>query len=166
MNKNKILVLIFFLTFSKLCFAQFPFQCKLSDVPNFGFQCPSARFVPVCGCDSVTYRNECDAFGVHTVQFYTNGICNNVPFAIDVYPTVFTQSAPLNLAIQAANNTSQNFQIYIWDVYGLLHVYRAINGANRIDLIFEASKFSIGVYIIWVVGNNGNFLERRKVIVS
>lgn len=142
------------------------FICKTSDVPNIGSLCQIEYFDPVCGCDSVTYRHPCDAYRIHNVQYYTNGICNNKVFELDLFPIPFDQGKPLKLAVQMQNNQTGSFQIFIWDSYGALQLQRSVYSAFRFDLSLDAYNFHPGVYIVAVVSTTNNYFVRRKILVT
>lgn len=162
-NKGFIILVSLVFAYSGLS-AQF--LCKTSNVPNIGSLCQIEQFEPVCGCDSVTYRHPCDAYRIHNVQFYTNGICNNQAFAVDMYPIPFDQSKPLKLAVQMQNNTTGSFQILIWDTYGALQLQRSVYNAYRFDLTLDAYRFHPGVYIVAVVSTSGSYFVRKKIMVT
>ncbi len=140
--------------------------CKTSTTPNIGTLCQNNIYDPVCGCDTVTYRHPCDAVLIHNVQYYQTGICNQFPFALDVFPIPFSQAEPLKLAIQTRANTTSAFTIYIWDAYGILQLYRNIGQVSRYDWLIESYNFKPGVYIIAVISSSTGYSERRKVIVT
>ena len=83
--------------------------CKTSNIPNNASNCQQELYDPVCGCDTVTYRHPCDASQIHNVQFYTDGICFNQLFSMDIYPSPATQANPIRLAIENPTKQSGGF---------------------------------------------------------
>ncbi len=53
-------------------------QCIDSSLIDTTVSCP-AVYMPVCGCDSVTYQNACIAMHYHGVTSWTPGPCNSNP---------------------------------------------------------------------------------------
>lgn len=163
----KLLFLILFMNAGTSLFAQFPNQCKTSDIPNTApGLCQQELFDPVCGCDSVTYRHPCDATLINNVQFYTEGICVNRPFALDIYPIPVTQTSPLRMAIETLPNFNLGFAVFIYDSYGVLRLQRNVPPTSRYDWSINASSLKLGIYVALVIETNSGFAVSKKFVVS
>lgn len=65
---------------------------------NKYFQC-YAPFMPVCGCNNVTYRNDCESYNVYGVNIINSvGVCKNDMFYLDFYPNPCTEN--LNISVE------------------------------------------------------------------
>lgn len=140
--------------------------CKTSDVPNNASNCQQEFYDPVCGCDTVTYRHPCDATLIHNVQFYTDGICFNQLFTMDIYPSPATQANPIRLAIETQPNNPVAFTILIFDSWGILQKQRVIGNTTRFDWSFPSSGFKAGVYIAVAVNGATGFAVIKKFVVG
>ena len=71
--------------------------------------CP-VIYAPVCGCDSVTYRNKCVAESKHGITTWRNGVCpsNCKADFVVAYPTG-------NNTIYFFDNSTGNYTNVIWD---------------------------------------------------
>ncbi|HXH19834.1 MAG TPA: PKD domain-containing protein [Chitinophagales bacterium] len=75
--------------------------CKDSSLIDFNRPCPLA-YMPVCGCDSVTYGNPCEAIYYGGITSWTPGECNPVPSGCYSYFSFWSDPAsPLTIYFSA-----------------------------------------------------------------
>ncbi|MEP7171737.1 MAG: hypothetical protein ABI855_20355 [Bacteroidota bacterium] len=53
-------------------------------------ECYGLDFAPVCGCDNINYRTECEAFKCHNLRQDSTTICDYVEF--EFRPTLLSQN--------------------------------------------------------------------------
>jgi hypothetical protein len=113
--------------------------------PNLQPPC-YADFVPVCGCDGVTYQNQCYA-EFATVLQYIDGPCEQVAFTIYPNPTTDYLFTTIVTKYEADVN------IYIFDRNGMVYYYRYLQAVKSEFLTLPMNGFDQGVYIIMVESN-------------
>jgi hypothetical protein len=107
---------------------------------------------PVCGCDNITYRNECAAYfwgGLLSGSWTPNFVCGN--FHIDFFPTAVTYfPARFNLYMKNAGEAT----LYIYDTFGKLKYtdyFYAPSHASKLSREISVQNFDLGIYILIVV---------------
>lgn len=108
--------------------------CIDSNLINLNLMCP-AIYEPVCGCDSITYSNSCEATNHGGVVSFTEGACGSAKLTenwmsfIEIQPNPFTDY----LEFELSNTT--NIQLSIFQASGQEILRKALStGLQRIDL--------------------------------
>lgn len=137
-----------------------PMECIDEEQIDLQMGCPDI-WDPVCGCDSVTYGNSCDAFWYGGVQSWTPGECD-IPNSVwqveglelEVSPNPFDQQFVLKLDQQTSGN------LRIMDVAGrLVAEIRVVPGRNFITL----SDVPSGLYLLSLTDQQGLIMSSRIV---
>ncbi len=154
---KRYFVLILFLGFSRLLFAQVPGGCIDSTRIQIGPACP-IEINPVCGCNNVTYSNLCylNAAGVLA---YTQEPCE--PVYLYTYPTLVTVNT---ITAQVyVKGPPTNLRIFIMDLYGKLFMNNLYQSLSNQTFSFFVSNLRPGMYLI--VAEVNGFLSTNKIIV-
>jgi hypothetical protein len=134
--------------------------CIDQDQIDLTMACPDI-WDPVCGCDSITYGNSCDAFFYAGIQSWTPGECD-IPDAIwqvegmtlNVSPNPFRDQFVLSLDEQTEGNLT------VLDLAGReIAAVRVYPGRNTVDLGSTPS----GVYMLYLTDESG-FVMTSKVV--
>lgn len=144
---STLLILLFAMTTSAQCIDTLQF-------PNLQPPC-YPDFIPVCGCDGVTYRNNCYA-DYATVLQYTDGPCEHV--ALDFYPNPVVDILYLTVVTKYESDVN----LYIFDRNGIVYYYRYLQNITSEQITIPVYGFDKGLYII-MAESNGE-IELSKII--
>ncbi|MFT4544142.1 MAG: hypothetical protein ACI9UR_001732 [Bacteroidia bacterium] len=139
---RRLFLFVFFIAASHISFG----QClDTLNSPNLQPPC-FPDFLPVCGCDGVTYRNACYA-EFATVQQWEEGPCENI--VIDIFP---------NPAVNWLNATivtkfESNVNLYVFDRNGNVYYYDYLTSVTNRALIIPVNGFDYGLYVIMAESN-------------
>jgi hypothetical protein len=117
------------------------------------YRCNYPRFEPVCGCDGVTYRNQCEAYWGNGVNTWNFGVCEGM--AADLYPNPILYNEAINITIQFPEFTTSDVSFYIVDMYAKVRLQRIFNYTNRIELSLESYSIPPGVYTLVITTTSG-----------
>jgi hypothetical protein len=118
-----IAVLIFFLAWpASDLFAQFWTPCvDTIRQPNPYHTCLN-DYEPVCGCDGVTYRNECVAYWQNAINLSENGICGEID--LDLVENLVSEFIVYSVYLKFFGNV----RVAIYDVYGTTYHFDNLPG--------------------------------------
>jgi len=149
---QKVLIFTLALFFAQSVSAQIIPPCVDSNRANPFFHCNDPAYIPVCGCDGVTYRNNCEATNIGGVNnVVSSGVCQNSFYHIDIYPTMVNESFRFNMQFAPQQSVSATLQIM--NSFGNL-VYTEL--LNNVNSDFPYSKtiltavYETGVYFVIV----------------
>jgi hypothetical protein len=110
--------------------------CIDSSLIDLTALCPTV-FLPVCGCDSITYSNACEALNYGGVVSYTDGACTNAKLIQNWMSFIDVQPNPFSDFIELEINDLTNVQLTIFQAYGLEILRRDLTlGSQQIDLTY------------------------------
>jgi Kazal-type serine protease inhibitor domain len=141
------------------CLQEVVIDCIDSTQIDISIMCP-AIYDPVCGCDSITYSNSCEALYHHGVMFYTPGECTT---SISDLNADGIQIGP-NPSFEYIRLNITNFQP------GTLQIYTTSGGlalgplAIKTNLqTVQLNDLSDGLYIIEWIGNDQRHIRTRMI---
>ncbi|MBO6515939.1 MAG: hypothetical protein JJ975_05245 [Bacteroidia bacterium] len=143
-----VLFLAFISTFS---YGQFGQTCVDSSAIDPFFQCNEPSFLPVCGCNGKTYRNECVAFRNGGVRLISHdGVCINDFFFADIYPNLVSDY--INLYLQFADRGPATIQIR--NTYGSLLLSQNFLSITSRQFSFDVNGYQPGLYYVFVISGD------------
>lgn len=99
------------------------------------------EFIPVCGCNNVTYRNYCYAEAA-TVTQWVDGPCENV--AINVYPNPATYWLYVNVVTKYESDV----RLFIFDRNGNIAYSNYLTEVTNEYLTIPVNNLGHGIYIM------------------
>ncbi|MCC6819027.1 MAG: T9SS type A sorting domain-containing protein [Bacteroidia bacterium] len=132
--------------------AQF-IQCVDSVRANPLFQCNDPAYIPVCGCNGITYRNQCVAYNIGGVSNWTSGVCSGID--LDLFPNPIGANSELSINLSFPEFIYGNVTLQIVDLYGKIHEQRFINNFNRISIQIDVRPMMSGIYFLIIRASNG-----------
>lgn len=117
---------------------------------------------PVCGCNDITYSNECVAFYYGGVTSWTDGECQSNPVVdlpgnkfLKLYPNPATEA----LQIEMEFHQKENIQLRIFNSMGIiLQKHKAFNQYLKKDI--DVSGWARGFYFMEISVGNGRIVEK------
>jgi len=164
---KSITITIFLSLILSVCHAQMFSYCKDSTRVQSNSACSSIGYLPVCGCDTLTYNNYCFA-NAAGLSSSVQGICQE--FALELFPNFLTPETVGSFTpiILSRNSIKANF--IIMDLFGNIKVTTPVNSyfmgnynvpeyGNSINL----SELRNGMYLC--ILQSGNFIITKKLFI-
>lgn len=163
-------ILLLFTALNSASFAQFGVRCVDSTRIQSNSPCSTYGFLPVCGCNGITYRNECFATS-EGLTSWQNTICEE--FGLDFYPNVISTDymqyfKPLILSKYGRQST-----IYIIDIYGIIHTNIPIYTYSSLVLgmpayqeVIDLSNLEKNMMYLFVLSTGGVPVIRKFILVD
>lgn len=123
------------------------------------YLCQDRQYIPVCGCDGITYRNACAAYWRAGVNTWTGGVCNG--FHVDVFPNPVSGSNPINVNLSFPDNVYGNLIFRVIDAWGSIVYQRFFTNMQRTEFFLDPGFMRQGFYVILVIDSRGNFQAFR-----
>jgi len=126
--------------------------------PYFG--CLRPEFTVVCGCNNVTYRNDCVAFNQYGVNTWRDGVCPNDLFFFDFWPNIVRDQ--MTFYLKTSVKTSATIEVA--DAFGKLMFYRILPAVPEpyFYQTFNFLEYRPGIYFVSV--RAGSKMETKKFI--
>ncbi len=123
--------------------------------------CFGTVYQPVCGCDNVTYRNECLAIAAGIVNFgYVDGPCEFMDF--DFSPNPVNTAGEMKLKIICKDVTDIN--VWIFDTFFRERYYQVSRQFQDIELYPDVRGFGNGLF--FVVVEAGGVVKVKRLLVN
>jgi hypothetical protein len=129
-----------------------------------GFACPDPSYRPVCGCDQITYRNDCEARYRNGVLTYTDGPCSG--FEFDMIPNFVGETDVMRFTF--VQNTGRPATMYVLDYFGKVMIQRTLPSSDNFAAPFifdmpEVNSYRPGPYIVIVFNAAGAYRFKKFV---
>ncbi len=153
----RILLLLFFTScFGQDLIAQNTAYClDTLRQPNEYYQCYD-QYSPKCGCDGITYRNECAAYNKGAINSFQDGSCGL--FDIDIVPNPVTDLLYMSFYTRIRSSVT----IFIYDAFGGTMFRQSYIGKEG-DILrqeINVNGYYHGVYLVVAVANGELFTKK------
>jgi hypothetical protein len=122
------------------------------------FQCNDPAYIPVCGCNGITYRNQCAAYNVGGVSDWRSGVCSGVD--MDFFPNPIGPNSELSINLSFPEFFNGDITFRLVDFYGKTYDQKFFYNINRISFQIDMNPLMSGLYFLVVTSSNGGSLVR------
>jgi hypothetical protein len=143
------------------CLSQVVIECLDSTQINLSIMCP-AIYEPVCGCDSITYSNSCEALYHHGITIYSPGECTTDVSDLIIEGDVlelFPNPASDRIQIKMENFKPGLLRIY--DIQGKI-AFQPIAIQTNLQVV-QLSTLENGLYIVEWHGQDQQVVRTRLI---
>lgn len=139
-------------------FLLLPFLLTAQCIDTLQFVDPAPNcpfdFIPVCGCDGVTYRNDCFAERGAQLTQWNEGPCNNVAVALQPNPAIEW------LFTTIVTKFESDVNLVIFDRNGNIYYQQYLRSVNYEYLTLPIYSFDDGLYILMLECNGERVFEK------
>ena len=134
--------------------------CIDSNLINLNVLCP-AIYEPVCGCDSITYSNSCEATNYGGVASFTEGECGSAKLTENWMSFIVIQPNPFTSSFNLTFGSQMKAMIKLYKSTGVLISTQQI---ETITIEFNTELLSPGIYFIDVIDQSSGRKFSKRII--
>jgi hypothetical protein len=131
-------------------------QCADSSLVQHGAYC-DPQWIPVCGCNGVTYRNDCFARNQGLLQ-WNYGICDAIDFDFNPNPPVDY------INVDVIIKTPGYMQVQLHDRFGRIFYSTSYVNPGQMSFQMNVKGFPAGLYYILIFCEDG--YKVRKLVIT
>ncbi|CAN5902129.1 hypothetical protein BH11BAC7_BH11BAC7_23700 [soil metagenome] len=134
-------------------------QCVDSTQIQYGAYC-DPQWIPVCGCDGITYRNDCFSRN-QGLQQWSYGICEAIDFDFNPNPAdPFNENVYVDVIIK----TPGYMQVQLMDRFGRIFYSTSYVNPGQMTFQMGVRGFPAGLYYILIFCADG--YKVRKLMIA